>query len=104
MTRTAIYPHRNDHVQTVLLPDGYVTLINKQTEWAHTWNPPGAIVWEFSDGRHSVSEILTETQQLLNGVGASLTATEIQQFFEELIDADFLHNDQSKNACELPVV
>jgi len=53
-----INPKRDDQIETTLLPDGHVVLVPKQSDWAHTLSPLGALVWEFCDGTNSVNEIV----------------------------------------------
>lgn len=52
-----IYPRRRAGIKTTLLPDGHLVLFDPSSEWAHTLNQTGAIVWEYCDGQTCLSDI-----------------------------------------------
>ncbi len=57
-------PKRSSDMESTSLPDGYVVLVNKKTNWAHTLTPLGGLVWEFCDGLNSVDEIVDKIQAI----------------------------------------
>jgi hypothetical protein len=83
-------PIRNPDVKTTLLPDGFVVLFSTKTEWAHTLNPIGAIVWEYCDGCHSVDEIVAEVRQILEEKEEVQLSQVVRTFVEELLNSGLL--------------
>lgn len=61
---TTTKPKRSEEMESTSLPDGLVILVNKQTSWAHTLTPLGALVWEFCDGKNSVDEIVSNIKAI----------------------------------------
>jgi hypothetical protein len=55
---------RSDNLQTRLLPDGYVCVVNDEAETVHTLSPLGAVAWEFCDGSHNAEQIANEVANL----------------------------------------
>lgn len=86
-------PRRNPDVKTTLLPDGYVVLFSTKTDWAHTLNPTGALVWEFCDGQHSVDELVSEVAGLLAGSDRKLLRTEVELLLQELLAAGLVFDE-----------
>lgn len=58
------YPERAAAVQDELLPDGSGILYHTGTQRLVTLNPTGALVWECSDGAHSVAMIVDEVREV----------------------------------------
>lgn len=80
-----MHPRRNPDVKTTLLPDGYVVLYGADSDWAHTLNPTGAMVWEFCDGEHTVDQIAGEVAALLQTADKESFQTDIARLLDELI-------------------
>ncbi|MBS1955869.1 MAG: PqqD family protein [Cyanobacteria bacterium SZAS-4] len=57
-------PKRSQDIESTSLPDGYVVLVNKKTNWAHTLTPLGGLVWEFCDGENSIVEITSKIEEI----------------------------------------
>lgn len=83
-------PRRNPEVKTTLLPDGYVVLFSTKTDWAHTLNPLGALVWEFCDGEHSVADIITELKELVCDLPEDGLSDQVNTFVTELLAGGLL--------------
>ena len=77
-------PLRNPEIQTTLLPDGHVVLFSTKTDWAHTLNPVGAIVWEFCDGQHEAAHIVDEVVLLTGSDHAGQINGEVAALLDEL--------------------
>ncbi|HEY9868319.1 MAG TPA: PqqD family protein [Candidatus Obscuribacterales bacterium] len=98
-----MHPKRNPDVKTTLLPDGYVVLFSTKTDWAHTLNPTGALVWEFCDGQHSVDELVSAVAGLLAGSDPERLRTEVESLLQELLAAGLvLDEDASPARAEVP--
>lgn len=83
-------PRRNPDVRTTLLPDGHVVLFSTKTEWAHTLNPQGAVIWEFCDGSHSVDDIIEEVRQLMQEAAQEHVSRQVSEFINELLGSGLL--------------
>lgn len=83
-------PSRNPDVKTTLLPDGHVVLFSTKTDWAHTLNPAGALVWEYCDGENSVEEIVSEVLSLVESGDREGLHTEIKDLIENLSEQGLL--------------
>jgi hypothetical protein len=97
-----MHPKRNPDVKTTLLPDGYVVLFSIKTDWAHTLNPTGALVWEFCDGQHSVDELVSEVEGLLAGSDRKRLTTEVESLLQELLAAGLVLDEAGSPARAEP--
>ncbi|MGH7192251.1 MAG: PqqD family protein [Candidatus Saccharimonadales bacterium] len=77
-----------------MLPDGYIVLFNTKTEWVHTLNPCGALVWEFCDGSHLPDEIAAEIAALTGCANPAALQTEITVLINTLIEQGMLLHRQ----------
>jgi hypothetical protein len=77
-----LFLQRNPNIKSTLLPDGYLVLFDKQTDWAHTLTPAAAMIWELSDGQHTVEDMVSVVQSL---TGAPQAPEEIAGLARELI-------------------
>jgi hypothetical protein len=85
-----MHPRRNPDVKSSLLPDGYVVLSCSKTDWAHTINPVGALVWEFCDGEHSLEQIAGEISGIIPGDQLPDLDQQISLFVDELLVSGLL--------------
>jgi hypothetical protein len=91
------FPHRNPALQTNVLPDGHAVVFDGVSSWAHTLNPVGALVWEYSDGNHSLSEIVAE----VHGLGQSwINDSQVNDFVGEMKRSGLIHEDQIRGDCD----
>lgn len=85
-----MHPRRNPDVKSTLLPDGYLVVSSCKTDWAHTLNPVGALVWEFCDGSHDVSQIVAEVVDLLPSGQLENLEEQVSKFVSELTASGLL--------------
>jgi len=83
-------PKRNPDIRTTLLPDGYVVLVSGKTDWAHTLNPLGAIVWEFCDGDNSIEKVVEQVGRLVPEKAGPNLRLEVETLLDELVDSGLL--------------
>jgi hypothetical protein len=97
-----LYPHRNSDVRGTLLEDGHLILLDPQTSWAHTLNPMAAVIWEFSDGEHTLTEIANEINVLGRKTGATIIdQPAVEKLVHDLIEGGLMHNDAERSHCAL---
>lgn len=86
-------PKRSQDMESTSLPDGYVVIINKKTNWAHTLTPLAGLVWEFCDGENSVPEIVSKIQAIPE-IGVSETLQkEVVELVDQLEEEGFFDED-----------
>lgn len=85
-----MHPRRNPDVKSTLLPDGYLVVSSCKTDWAHTLNPVGALVWEFCDGEHDVDQIIAEVSGLLPAGQPENLDEQVSKFVDELTASGLL--------------
>ncbi|MBX9688859.1 MAG: PqqD family protein [Candidatus Obscuribacterales bacterium] len=85
---TAIFkPLRHKNISSVLLPDGFLALYDLEGNKGVTLSTLGAIVWEYCDGSHQISEIIQELKNLLADECQEETVIEL---IEQLSNDGFL--------------
>ena len=85
-----MYPTRNSDIKSTLLPDGHIVLFNTKTDWVHTLNPSGALVWEFCDGRHLTEEIVAELAAVTNSSDLTALKQQVSELIQLLCDQGML--------------
>ena len=93
-----MYLKRAPEIQTKLLPDGHIVLTSSKTDWAHTLNPAGALVWEFCDGKYTRDEINLLVSRIIQPAGPSKFNREIADLLTELIELGLLIDLDKKSA------
>lgn len=73
-----------------MLPDGFLVLFNTKSDWAHTLNPRGALVWEFCDGAHTPDQICEELASVLGDCDRSELRGDVQKLIETLLNEGLL--------------
>lgn len=70
-------------------------LLNTKTDWAHTLNPSGALVWEFCDGVHNVQDIAAELVAGTQSPDAAQLTTAVGDLVRQLVDENLLSLHES---------
>jgi hypothetical protein len=92
-----VFLQRNPSIKSTLLPDGYLVLFDTQTDWAHTLTPAAAMIWELSDGQHTLADMVGEIRGL---VGAEKAPEEIEGLARELIASGLLISSLQATNCD----
>ncbi len=89
-------PKRNNAIETKLLPDGYVVLVNEVNNWAHTLTPTGALIWEFCDGETTVDEIFDRIIELTEQPADLELKNQILKLISDLQGVGLIEDLESK--------
>ncbi len=55
---------RRQDVHAKILPDGYVLLQDKETNWVYTLTPLAGMVWEFCDGNNLLEDVVGHIREI----------------------------------------
>jgi Coenzyme PQQ synthesis protein D (PqqD) len=81
---------RDPALKTSVLPDGHIVVHSKKTNRAFTLTPLAGIVWEFCDGSHTVSDIVSALSNMEGLPAVDNREQEIAALVNELIDSGVL--------------
>ena len=94
------FPRRHEDAISTLLPDGFVVIMKLGSTVGYTLTPLSALLWEFSDGKMSLAEIVAEVERLVGDqlTEASDIGPELFRVAEDLIASNYLIDTDSSDA------